>query len=272
MAGIFLILGSMTYHRSESAAVDMISLFFALGVPILDTLLAIVRRAGRKTGMMTPDREHLHHRLGRLGMSHPNISRFLHALTAYLCGIAFAYGYLPELSVPALALALTGLGINLVLLSVAERKLFYYLANFASHMLGMLDSNGPDPFAIHARRRSLEASGEPHAVFRLDLSYCVGNLLEKSPGRIQNFYAKLGDSIRGEPRFRELHFESSRVAVILEKIPVGKTADWAEATLRADLARFEERERIDLGLHLPACLEALPEEPETSSFAESAIA
>jgi UDP-GlcNAc:undecaprenyl-phosphate/decaprenyl-phosphate GlcNAc-1-phosphate transferase len=40
---------------------------FILGVPILDTLFAIVRRATRRRGLATADKEHLHHRLMRLG-------------------------------------------------------------------------------------------------------------------------------------------------------------------------------------------------------------
>ena len=41
--------------------------FFILGVPILDTLFAIVRRATRRSGVASADKEHLHHRLMRLG-------------------------------------------------------------------------------------------------------------------------------------------------------------------------------------------------------------
>lgn len=40
---------------------------FILGVPILDTLFAIVRRATRRQGVATADKDHLHHRLMRLG-------------------------------------------------------------------------------------------------------------------------------------------------------------------------------------------------------------
>jgi UDP-GlcNAc:undecaprenyl-phosphate GlcNAc-1-phosphate transferase len=40
---------------------------FILGVPIVDTLFAIVRRATRRTGVASADKEHLHHRLMRLG-------------------------------------------------------------------------------------------------------------------------------------------------------------------------------------------------------------
>src|SRR3954468_6560798 len=37
--------------------------FFILGVPMLDTAFAIVRRAVRRTGVSQADKEHLHHRL-----------------------------------------------------------------------------------------------------------------------------------------------------------------------------------------------------------------
>jgi UDP-GlcNAc:undecaprenyl-phosphate GlcNAc-1-phosphate transferase len=40
---------------------------FILGVPIIDTAFAIVRRASRRAGVTTPDKGHLHHRLMDLG-------------------------------------------------------------------------------------------------------------------------------------------------------------------------------------------------------------
>ena len=40
---------------------------FILGVPIFDTFLAIVRRAAKRSGVASADKEHIHHRLMRLG-------------------------------------------------------------------------------------------------------------------------------------------------------------------------------------------------------------
>ena len=40
---------------------------FILGVPIVDTLFAVVRRAKSRSGVATADKGHLHHRLMRLG-------------------------------------------------------------------------------------------------------------------------------------------------------------------------------------------------------------
>ncbi len=41
--------------------------FFVMGVPIIDTAFAIVRRATKRVGLAEADKDHLHHRLMRLG-------------------------------------------------------------------------------------------------------------------------------------------------------------------------------------------------------------
>jgi UDP-GlcNAc:undecaprenyl-phosphate GlcNAc-1-phosphate transferase len=41
--------------------------FFILGVPIVDTIFAIVRRTAKRSSVAVADRDHLHHRLVRLG-------------------------------------------------------------------------------------------------------------------------------------------------------------------------------------------------------------
>ncbi|MDR4890019.1 MraY family glycosyltransferase [Fredinandcohnia sp. QZ13] len=55
-----------------------------LGVPILDTLFAIMRRIYNKQNITAPDKSHLHHRLMQLGLSHPSAVYII-----YLISIAF---------------------------------------------------------------------------------------------------------------------------------------------------------------------------------------
>lgn len=57
-----------------------------LGVPVLDTLFAIVRRATRRSSISTADKGHLHHRLMRLGHGHRRSVFILWAWTALLSG------------------------------------------------------------------------------------------------------------------------------------------------------------------------------------------
>lgn len=57
---------------------------FILGVPIVDTLFAIVRRATKRQGVATADKDHLHHRLMRLGHGQRRSVLILWAWTALL--------------------------------------------------------------------------------------------------------------------------------------------------------------------------------------------
>jgi UDP-GlcNAc:undecaprenyl-phosphate GlcNAc-1-phosphate transferase len=61
--------------------------FFILGIPILDTAFAIARRAGRRTGVATADKNHLHHRLMRLGHGQTRSVLILWAWTALLSAL-----------------------------------------------------------------------------------------------------------------------------------------------------------------------------------------
>jgi len=62
--------------------------FFILGVPILDTAFAIVRRAARRAGVSEADKAHLHHRLIELGHGQRRSVVILWAWTAILSGFA----------------------------------------------------------------------------------------------------------------------------------------------------------------------------------------
>ena len=58
--------------------------FMILGLPIFDTLFAIIRRLIKGQGIMTPDRGHLHHRLIDMGFSHRSTVIILYGLSAIL--------------------------------------------------------------------------------------------------------------------------------------------------------------------------------------------
>ncbi|MGN0993358.1 MAG: glycosyltransferase family 4 protein [Bacilli bacterium] len=57
-----------------------------LGIPILDTLFAIIRRTIKKEPISKPDKLHLHHQLLNLGLSHRNT-----VLAIYAMNILFAF-------------------------------------------------------------------------------------------------------------------------------------------------------------------------------------
>ncbi len=82
--------------RSNSDVTGQSLVFFApiviplviLGVPLLDLVFAILRRAIRRKGVATADREHLHHRLMRLGHGHVRTVLIMWAWTALLSVLA----------------------------------------------------------------------------------------------------------------------------------------------------------------------------------------
>ncbi len=73
--------GIMKMYALISIAVPVL----ILGLPIFDTLFAIMRRIAKKKPIMAPDRGHLHHRLLDMGFSQRQTVTILYTLTSILC-------------------------------------------------------------------------------------------------------------------------------------------------------------------------------------------
>ena len=82
--------------------------FFILGVPMVDMAFAFVRRTANRTGFSTPDKNHLHHRLLRLGHGHRRSVLILWAWTVLLSGFILFPLYISSVNaiIPFGALAL----------------------------------------------------------------------------------------------------------------------------------------------------------------------
>jgi UDP-GlcNAc:undecaprenyl-phosphate GlcNAc-1-phosphate transferase len=61
--------------------------FVILGVPLVDTVFSVVRRAAKGAGIAEADKDHLHHRLMRLGHGHRRSVVILWVWTAILSGL-----------------------------------------------------------------------------------------------------------------------------------------------------------------------------------------
>jgi UDP-GlcNAc:undecaprenyl-phosphate GlcNAc-1-phosphate transferase len=70
--------------------------FFILGVPILDTAFAIIRRTARRSSFAERDLGHLHHRLVRLGHGHRRAVLILWAWTAVLSAFVLIPAFDPR--------------------------------------------------------------------------------------------------------------------------------------------------------------------------------
>ena len=60
--------------------------FFILGIPLFDAAFAFIRRTAKGQGFHAPDKDHVHHRLLRLGHGPRRTVVILWAWTALLCG------------------------------------------------------------------------------------------------------------------------------------------------------------------------------------------
>ncbi len=73
--------------------------FLILGVPLLDAAWAFVRRTASGQGFHTPDKNHIHHRLMRLGHGHRRTVVILWLWTAVLCGFVLFPLFEPRINV-----------------------------------------------------------------------------------------------------------------------------------------------------------------------------
>jgi UDP-GlcNAc:undecaprenyl-phosphate GlcNAc-1-phosphate transferase len=89
MASATMVIGGRTPPVSGQTYFFFAPLFiplFILGVPIADMAFAFVRRTAKGTGFHTPDKDHIHHRLLRLGHGHRRTVVILWAWTVVLSG------------------------------------------------------------------------------------------------------------------------------------------------------------------------------------------
>ncbi len=86
--------------------------FFILGIPILDTAFAVLRRVGSRTNPAVADKNHLHHRLMRLGHGQTRSVLILWAWTALLSGLVL-YPALLNHNISYVPLAVLGLAVAL---------------------------------------------------------------------------------------------------------------------------------------------------------------
>lgn len=108
--------GLLKVHALISFAVPVL----ILGLPIFDTLFAIIRRILTGRSPMSPDRGHLHHRLIDMGFSQRQTVAILYTLTSILCLTAVVMSLKDTLR--AIILVVAVLAIILVSTLVMENK------------------------------------------------------------------------------------------------------------------------------------------------------
>ena len=80
----------------------------AFGLPLVETVISIVRRLISGTPIFRPDRSHIHHRLLELGMSHRHAVILLYGVSGF-CGLISLFLLYPRLTNFALIISVIGI-------------------------------------------------------------------------------------------------------------------------------------------------------------------
>jgi len=151
LIAILAIAGSLKSHATVALLIPIL----ALGLPIMDTLLAILRRVSRRLPISQADREHIHHRLLALGLSHRDA-----VLVLYVGCLLLAVGALVLASAGSLAV-----GIVLGLMCIAAVVSVRFVG--AHEVAAFLRSLGE---AIRASTHERIAAAEKTTIFWLSQS------------------------------------------------------------------------------------------------------
>ncbi|MBW1712042.1 MAG: undecaprenyl/decaprenyl-phosphate alpha-N-acetylglucosaminyl 1-phosphate transferase [Deltaproteobacteria bacterium] len=124
MLGFALAAISLIENRKGTTALSLLVPLVAMGVPILDTGLAFLRRSRNGINPFKADHHHLHHRLLRLGLTPKQVVMFFIYASLYLGVTATLLAVLPKAYV-LLMVAILGLGVLVAMqaLQFLEKKL-----------------------------------------------------------------------------------------------------------------------------------------------------
>ena len=182
---------------------------FIFGFPILDTFLAIARRARQGRPLLSGDRSHLHHRLLHMGLSERYAFWVLLAMQAYSCAAAVLLSSaLPDGGWPIAILAIPMIYVFMRWLSHTE-----YLLSFQSARLSFLFlSEELDRLADTLRLRQYiqeqaaryEADGTGFSVVMMDMSPYLKQIVALNPSRLVKFHLGLYGTLKARLRETDL--------------------------------------------------------------------
>jgi len=85
--GFMLASSSVLCSAKSQTTVGLALPILAMGVPLFDTMFALLRRLLERRGIFTPDRRHIHHRLVDMGLHHRHVAIILYFVTAIAAGL-----------------------------------------------------------------------------------------------------------------------------------------------------------------------------------------
>lgn len=110
---ILSISGLLAPVQKASTGIALLVPLIAMGLPIFDTLLTMLRRYMSDRGIFSPDRGHLHHILFDAGISHRRVVIGLYLVCCVLCSIALIMVLKRNMRVGGILIVLSLIGVVL---------------------------------------------------------------------------------------------------------------------------------------------------------------
>ncbi|MGI6413315.1 MAG: glycosyltransferase family 4 protein [Syntrophomonadaceae bacterium] len=98
------ILGCLAIMGTAKSAtlISLLVPIVILGIPIFDTFFAIIRRIYKKAPIFMPDKDHLHHRLMAMGLSHRRSVVIIYMISGFFGVVAVALNFIHNPKLPLL--------------------------------------------------------------------------------------------------------------------------------------------------------------------------
>ncbi|TNF38196.1 MAG: undecaprenyl/decaprenyl-phosphate alpha-N-acetylglucosaminyl 1-phosphate transferase [Deltaproteobacteria bacterium] len=142
--GFVLAAFSISTSSKGSTTIALMVPVLALGLPIIDTFLAIGRRVRKQRPIFSADQDHIHHKLLRAGLSHRQAVLTMYVIAAFLAGAALLLRVTSDLAS----------GLILLVVAVILFVLFRLLVHRNPDVRGISDpmagDAGPDRVQVQA--------------------------------------------------------------------------------------------------------------------------
>ncbi len=122
LLGFLLACIGLRSAQKSTMVVALLIPVIALGLPIMDTALAILRRWSKALPFVAGDRQHIHHKLLELGFTHRTAVLMMYAACLLLCGLALLTTAANSRQNAAL-LAVMGLGTFLIVRVIGRHEI-----------------------------------------------------------------------------------------------------------------------------------------------------
>ncbi len=192
--GFILATSSIRTNQKASTTVAVLIPIITLGLPILDTLLALSRRAVRGRPLFRADKEHIHHRLLGLGLTHKQAVLVLYALCVILGATGLILTYVNSAAITVMLLAVLAGSLFLFLrhLGYVRFELNHFLSDQRRRNRAL--RLAVRPFADRLRRASA-----PEEIW--DVVRGASTVFQATAVRLELLDAKLGGGDRGTTVF-----------------------------------------------------------------------